>query len=270
MDRTSADNDKIKDRIRKLLNLAKDSAAYEGEIDNAMRFARRLMLEHNIAEGDLETPSDPHEAAAREEYMQAEAFTQSENFSTWEGILMSAVCLLIGTIGDYRTHQKATKKTPLGTVSFDEKGKPKVGTKVVFYGPAEDARDGAAIFEEWAHVIATMARLKFGGCFRGEGRSYAEGFAYALKKNMEAIQKEERKEIEYQSTSTALVLRNSLSLMEAKKKRGAEWLRKDQGIHLRHSSGRGNHNDPGAFAAGCADGAKSNFSRARTLKIGGG
>jgi len=266
----SADNDKIKDRVRKLLNLANDAGAFEGEIDNALRFARRLMLEHNITENDLGKPLDPHEEAARAEYAQADAFTHGENLSLWESTLMSAVCRLIGTVSSYRTRDKFQKKTGIGTLSFGPDGQPLDCTRIVFYGPLEDAKDACSLFHEWTHVIASMGRLKFGGCFRGDGRSYCEGFSRGLLEIVTKIKEEERREISYESTGRALVLRGSLDLMKAKKMLGKQWLLKSQGIKLRHTSRQGNRNNGEAFGAGMADGRKSNFSRARTLKIGRG
>jgi len=47
------DTTRIKEKIRKLLNLAEDDGAMEGEINNALNFARRLMLQHNISEEDI-------------------------------------------------------------------------------------------------------------------------------------------------------------------------------------------------------------------------
>lgn len=267
----TASTDKIKDRIRKLLNLANDSAAFEGEIDNALRFARKLMLAHNVTEKDLQSPGDPHAEAAKSEYAQADAFTHGSGLSLWEGRLMDAVCKLVGSCDNYRTHERREKRTALGTLVFDQDGNPVRTTRVVFFGPAEDARDAAELFHEWAHTIATMGRLKFGGCFRGDGRAYCEGFVKGILSVLETINQEERKEISYQSTGTALVLRHSLDLMEAKRLHAGKWLRQNEGIKLRQGGQRqGNRNDAGAFGAGFSDGRNSNFSRARTIKIGRG
>lgn len=265
----SGENDKIKDRVRKLLNLANDPAAFDREIENAMRFARRLMLQHNITEQELGTPRDPHEVAAETEYAQADAFSFGSNISNWECFLMSAISKLVGTVGAYKTSETRTKKTTAGTIVFDAKGQPQEGKRVVFYGPAEDARDASELFAEWVNVIAAMARLRYGGCFRGDGRSYAEGFAQALLLSVQNIQKKEVKEIAAESTGRALVIRNAFCLIEAKKARGAEWLRQELGIKLRKTSGNVNRNNPDAFGAGMNDGKKSSFTRARTLKIGG-
>lgn len=265
----SRDNEKIKDRVRKLLNLANDSGAFDGEIENAMRFARRLMLQHNITEEELGAPRDPHEVAAETEYAQSDAFSFGSNISNWECFLMSAISKLVGTVGAYKTSETWTKKTTAGTIVFDAKGQPQEGKRVVFYGPAEDARDASDLFSEWSHVIATMARLKYGGCFRGDGRAYAEGFAQALLLSVKNIQAEEVKEIAAESTGRALVLRNAFGLIEAKRERADQWLDKEQGIKLRKTSGHGNRNNPSAFGAGMNDGKNSAFTRTRNLKIGG-
>jgi len=45
--------DQIKERIRKLLNLANDDAAMGGEVRNAIAFAERLMATHHLSEADL-------------------------------------------------------------------------------------------------------------------------------------------------------------------------------------------------------------------------
>lgn len=264
----STDNEKIKSRVRKLLNLANDSAAFDGEIQNALRFARRLMVQHNIDESDLGTPRDPHEAAADVDYSQADAFTEGENFSLWEGWLMRAVCELIGTVNSYRTHEKTSRRSAAGTLVFDDAGNPKTGTRLVFYGPMEDARDAASLFEEWSHVIAVMARLKYGGAFRGQGRSYAEGFASSLLNSLRVMREEERKEIAHVSDSRALVVQSAHALMKAKQDHARKWLEKETGIRLVSGSRRANRNDSGAFSQGATDGRNAGFSRSRTLRIG--
>lgn len=266
----SEQNDKIKDRIRKLLTLANDSGAFEGEIDNALRFARRLMLQHNVSEADLGKPQDPHEAAAAAEYAQHQTYTMGASLSTWEIILMNAIADLIGSVNHYRDSGVALRRTAAGTVEYDSRGQARKGSKVVFYGPAEDARDAGSMFDEWSHVIASMARLKFGGCFRGDGKAYAEGFAQGLKSNVVRIRQEERKEIAAApATGGALVLVRATDVMAAKKEFAVGWLKKEHGIRLKTGSSRrsvsaGN----GAYGAGLSDGRQAGFSRSRTLRIG--
>lgn len=50
--------EKALERVRKLIALAEDSAATEGEIENAMKFAQKLMSEHDIEFADVELSPD--------------------------------------------------------------------------------------------------------------------------------------------------------------------------------------------------------------------
>lgn len=47
------DNEKVIDKIKKLLAIANDSAATEGERDNALRMAHKLLVKHNLDMKDL-------------------------------------------------------------------------------------------------------------------------------------------------------------------------------------------------------------------------
>lgn len=49
---------KVLDKIRKLLTLAADPNASEGEIENALKFAQTLMMKHEIEQGDVEMSID--------------------------------------------------------------------------------------------------------------------------------------------------------------------------------------------------------------------
>lgn len=51
-------SNKILDKIRKLMTLAKDDAASEGEIENAMKMAKTLMMKHNISEKSIDIDID--------------------------------------------------------------------------------------------------------------------------------------------------------------------------------------------------------------------
>ena len=50
--------DKIINRVRKMLNLAKDSAASEGERDNALRMAYATLAKHNLSMAQVEIPEE--------------------------------------------------------------------------------------------------------------------------------------------------------------------------------------------------------------------
>lgn len=265
--------DKAKDTIRKLLNLANDDSAAEGEIDNALRFARRLMLHHDLTEADVTAPRDPHEIAADEDYAQGATWTEGAKLSGWEGSLMNVISSLVGTVGSYYSSGPQAARTDHGTILYDEKGRPKKATKLTFYGPAADVRDAIALFDEWKTTIAAMARMKFGGVFRGPGRSYCEGFVVGMRKNVAQIEAEERALIAgpEAQTETALVLVRNLTIIQAKREKADEFLREECGINLgsaRRSGGGTYHAD--AFGAGKRDGSRASVTRTQTKRLGSG
>lgn len=264
--------ERVKEKIRKLLNLGNDAGAFEGEIDNALRFARRLMLQHNLTEADLAKPRDPHEAAADTEYGVTDAYSSTNHLCKWEQSLVWAVCGLMGTVQWYRASGETTKKTAAGTIHYGKHGRPIKAQRFTFYGPAEDTRDARELFEEWAHIIIAMARMKHGGAFKGDGRNYAEGFALGLREKVDELHRQERREIAAApESSTALVLVGQHEIMKARKDRAAEWLKDVKGIFLVTGRGRGFSGsfNGEAFAGGKADGKKAAFQHARRKKLEG-
>lgn len=76
--------DKISDRIRKLLTLARDGGATEAEAARAMELATRLMLEHGISEASVNKP--------------AVGFGGDAEFDdAWQMYCVHAACALYGT-----------------------------------------------------------------------------------------------------------------------------------------------------------------------------
>ena len=255
----------VKDTIRKLLNLAHDDGAMQGEIDNALRFARRLMLRHNISELDL--AHDPHEQAADIEYGRSNFELDGSIVPQWETTLAWAIARLIGTVGFYAA--KTNKRTEHGTLVFRKNGTPQPVKRFTFYGPIDDAQDAADMFGEWTHLIAAMARMKYTGTARGAGRSYCDGFSSSIHNKVTAQIKRELA-IEGEQTM-AVVATNAKAheLMAAKLSVARDWL-KGQGINLRQgAAGKNSMYDPSAFMSGRADGDKVTFARTTTKKIGG-
>ncbi len=270
----SDDTDRIKERIRKLLHLAGDDAAMGNEIDNALRFARRLMLEHNLSEADLEgtEPKDPHGTAAgaeATEYDRVEFPSAGSRLSAWECDLVRAVCALVGTIGWY-IGGRTLRRSALGVVEFDERtGRPKAARNFALYGPAEDVRDALDLVGEWSLIIAGLGRLKYGGAFRGEGRAYCEGFAGALLANVHRVTAEERQASG--GASSAMVVANANALMQAKHDHAEDYLRDVLGIRLcRLGAVGGGSWHPAAAGQGALDGSRASLSRTRAARLGGG
>lgn len=61
----SAEQDKVLNRIRKMMKLANDAGATEGERDNAMRMIHATLAKHNLEMSDVEA-SDPAQQEKRE------------------------------------------------------------------------------------------------------------------------------------------------------------------------------------------------------------
>lgn len=278
-----ADHDRIKERIRKLLNLAQDDSAMGNEVENALRFARKLMTDHNIRPEDLEgtgrtasrTAEDIREAVSKTTFGKIARPTMNTSLSRWEQWMIDAITELVGTVSWYRSHDTAVRRDPTtGVVVMRRKNEAARVGVFVLYGPAEDCADVAAMVDEWAVTILTLARLKWGDPFdprNGEGRAYAEGFAESLVTKVRRMIGQEK--ALPASTGCALQLFNANALMTAKRDAGRTWLKQVAGVTLKAGSARAasnsyQHGD--ALREGREDGARASLSHSRKPKLGGG
>jgi len=271
--------DEIKRKLRAILAKTDDgSGATEAEVANALAFARRLMVQHNISTEELGRPRNEHELAADAEaveYGRACAWTQGQRLSAWESTLSAAIERLVGTVGRYRSSVRPARRD--GRALFSETGAPRRAVPIYFYGPVADARDATELFEEWALTISALGRMRYGNVYRGEGRSYCEGFAAALRDRVTRLQREERTRIEASQRGSlhpaekALVVQtaDALGLMAAKREQAEAWLSR-QGVELgRRGRSAGGEHHSGAYAAGKTDGQNARFSRQRQARIEG-
>lgn len=254
----------VKARIRKLLNLAENNAATEGEVANAVAFAQRLMAEHHLSEDQVREGYQPnaHEVMADLEkltMLQMATYGQGEKLASWERTLASFVAKLIGSVGVY-LNGTVRVRTAAGTLLFDAQGKVVERGSVKFYGEAEEVRLACELYADLGATIAAMARLQYGGVFRGEGRSYADGFVAGLYTKLSTAEKQAAGE------NTALALRCS-TIVQAKKQHAAAWL-KGQGVKLGSASrGGGREHHRGAYEQGKQDGAAQGVSVTRRGKL---
>jgi len=242
--------DNVKARIRKLLNLAENDAATEGEVANAVAFAQRLMAEHHLSEHEVRQDCQPNAHAV---------MADLEKLASWERTLGSFVAKLIGSVGVY-LNGTVRVRTAAGTLLYDSKGQPVERGSVKFYGEAEEVRLACQLYTDLGLTIAAMARLQFGGVFRGEGRSYADGFVAGLYTKLSTAEKLAA------GDNKALALRCT-AIVQAKKQHAAAWL-KGQGVKLgsaSRSGGREHHR--GAYEQGKQDGAAQGVSVTRRGKL---
>jgi len=267
MDTTNLDS--IRRKIRALTNLGNDAGATEAEAENALRFARALMLQHNVSAADI------HEQAAEAERVtyanECEAGI-GQKHSAWNGALAMAVSDLIGTVRCYRSRTQEVRRSESGAAVIGTNGQPETGASFSFYGPSDDVQEARAIFREWATTIAALARIHYGGALRGPGASWSSGFVSGMHESIQAMHREERALLaqhqagqlthDSAATSNALVLASALPTIAAKREAAAVWLRHEQGVRLGGSSRRASVSDSGAYSAGRAVGRQSGVSRA--------
>ena len=183
------DKDTILGKVRKMMALANDDAAHEGEVENALKMARALMTAYGISdedlfEGDGTTTSIGMQSAA-----------EKAGFASWEQHLsaaIAAVCDCRATIGT-RTR-------------FGPQGK-KRRKHVNFTGFEHDVAVACPLFVATAITIRTMARQRFGTGWGIDHRSYAEGFVVGLQRKAQAWLHEAQ-------ATNAIVLRKDLAVKE--------------------------------------------------------
>ncbi len=290
--------DKVKKQLAAILaKTTGEAGTTEEEARNALAFARRMMLRHQLTEADIgpAKAKTPHEIAADTEYDEAATYTDGATYTKWQGLLAMALQELIGTVGVYvdGAAGRVTKRKADGSIVYDRKGQPVQAHRFIYYGPAEDVRDARELFEEWQTLVMALARAKHGGAFRGPGRSYAEGFCNGLYRKVRDMRQEERAlvakggapaitvgdaalvaaaEAEGQACS-ALVVAGALQVMDAKRAKASDWLRgqRPAGFRLaRHGAGQGGRYYGDAYQEGLTDGRKADVSRRTPRKLGEG
>ena len=266
------DEEKIKSTIRSLLNLAKDDAAMDGEIDNALRFAKKLLDEHHLTEADLQTePKDQYRAAENAPKDQAPAAIGLKCHA-WESMLGKFVSDLVG-VPYYLDHGRRIVRDRRGIAICSKPGRSPIPTRAfIFYGIAEDAWFASELFGELRYIIAGIAQLKFGGVYRGDGGMYCQGFVEGLrKKNCQHMENnlEHAKLLATNGQSNALVLiERRKDLIAHKKEVATDWLTREHKIKLCRGSCRsGARGSRAAHREGKTDGQQYGISPKRTKKL---
>lgn len=234
--RQQANNDsmaRIVERIKKMRKVAANAAATEGEIENAMRMASTMMLQHNIADEDLQEEM----AEQGNAFGRIAVLVNGLRCAAWEMDLAMYIEKLFGNV-----------------FCFNNPGGRR--GRISFFGPIDSVEQAVELYRELLVEIATLARLKYGGYAKGQGASYAEGFVSGLRTILRGV-----------NHSPAII--ESSRTLTAKIERDAKvWLRAECDITLvnQSSSGRSGY-DPNAAAAGHADGRTRNVTRPGQLRL---
>ena len=139
---------------------------------------------------------------------------------------------------------------------------------MVWYGVAEDVELAVSLYNEWSHVIATIAQGRYCGAYRADGSSYAQGFASTLEER--SVTEARSRTVVITPSTTAIVKVGSGSLADllaTRQKDAKAWLA-TTGVRL--YSGRGTRftmKNPDAYADGCADGSRAAFTATRKAKL---
>lgn len=259
-----SDITRIKDKLAKLLRLGEDTAASQGEIDNALTLASQMMAKYQLTRDDIDlSAADP---TAKVALGMNVAFCKGANTATWELILSQFVCAFIGSVSAYDSGKKPVRRKGIADFFGATEGEVRYAATRTFYGSDEDARVAAELFEELSQAIATMALIRWGGWARGDGAIYAYGFAKALR---EANDKARAALHNGDATTSALMLRseaNSLAIVE----HGKQWLAKTHNVKLRSGSKRTvkvrTSSAMKAYGEGQRDGSNYNVSRPGSRK----
>lgn len=245
----------IKARIGKLLNLAESgSGAAQGEIENALRFAESLMHRHNLDRAECE---DRGIKTGDTPIGRAGFWFGTSRDSKWETALAWLVCSAVGTVQWYG-HGVSVRRTDHGTLADHDDTKRY--RSCYLYGPRDDCETARSMFDDLRLTIAAMARLKWGGCYRGSGRSYAEGFVDGLENQMN--ERRSRRP----ASENAIVLRST----ELIKSDARAWLEREYGATIRTTPYRGcTRDDQCAWSGGHADGREHTIGARRGTRLAG-
>lgn len=189
-------SDKIIGRIKKLLRLANNDAASEGEIENAMAFAKKLMDQYNLEEQAILIEETDEQVASKvvEEVMFAMKGTIYPQLRN----LIGASAILCGCriyYDDYHYIDGKRKRA------------------IMIYGQPHDVAVARAMFKELRASMNTLVYINYGRKHSIEQSSYRKGFSQRiLSRARELNGKRDRTKTPEASTCTAIVLKKDVAL----------------------------------------------------------
>lgn len=229
------ENKSILQKIKKLLNLAKDSAASEGEVSNAMRMAQELMTKHRLSLAEAESVDLNNQSKSSRYATEAKFNLNKRTFYRWEKRLVSIVARLMSVEA---------------LLSF---------TGPIFIGVESDAHIAVEMYA-YLRESALKLRKEYSKANPGEreqvggalwDESYMAGLCNRLSERVTELKKEETKTQEKHTSLNALAVVDHSVIQQ--------YLTKNYPM-LRKSSSRGSKLNASTFQAGKADGNKISLS----------
>ena len=266
---TDDQKDKIRDRVRKLLNTARNHASTDGEVHAALIAAKSLMRKHHITEEQCLEVDSLTAAKKKVDLGHKDKCGTSigGRLYAWESHLTFPVMELVGGVKCFVNHGKKLARDFRGNVMmhpiWNEEYK---GKTVFFYGLAEDAVIAAEMFETLRAELAEKSRKKYGSCYTGDGGMYCQGWVQGLQAQI----KQHDKSIENNATGTGLiVLSTQTDLIKYKTEQADRWLRESEGVKLgKGAAYDGANGSYTAYRQGKIDGETADVSVNRKAKIG--
>jgi hypothetical protein len=221
----TATNEKIIDRVKKMMALANCSGATEGERDNAMRMAYNLLAKYNLSMSQV----DAHNSTPQE---QRESQTAKFVVYPWARNIANLVGSLF--FCNYYFMRSHTGKQ----------------AEHVFIGKASNCATAQYMSEFVVKSVCREAARLYGSAIAPEARCFAIGVVRKLQERIKEIKDSHNAE---STVGTELAIVN---LDKAEKEANALWLA-EQGVKLRTTANRSKGvTDSDAFHAGKDFGAR--------------
>lgn len=237
-----SNNEAIIERIRKLMKYAADGSASEGEVENALDHARKLMDKYNIDEGSVLVDDESARKTAYESVQTAEVDSRVGNVPPWFKTMARTVCNIcdVKWYGNPEVYKENGRKGGM-------EGKWRKHRTLNFYGLPRDVAVAKELYAELRSTIHAMAWFRCGkDGWKPAHHGYASGFAdrlYSRSVEMKAAGQQV-------SNTTAIVLAKDVILNQfGKEKLGL--------VVSRRSVSK--ISDSGAYADGYRDGANASL-----------
>jgi len=223
-------NDNIKEKVAKLLRLAGDDSAAEGEVKNAMAAANQLLAKYQLTREDIDM--DDESPLKNIVYGKRTVTTLQWHIRGWENMLSRFICEFIGSVDCYQNGSVPFRKA--GIQQFDDNGKPQTLQSYVFFGSDDDVQYASELWFELQEAISSMGVLRWGSFWRGDGAAYCEGFVGGLRsahiESIVALEDDENSSkymLKVQDTQLAIkdgatdwLAKNGIKLRKVKQDRG--------------------------------------------------
>lgn len=253
-------DDKIKQRLKRLFAVAENDASCDNEIEQAMRYAKALMAEHQVSRDDVFEDEETGEIdISKVSFTRRFRYSRYTSICAWESWLCKFITAFVPGTGYYISRGEIRRNNGGMVVGKGEKA-----TQIVFFGPSDDIAFCCEVWDEVVFVIQTAATLRFGEALsRGDAASYAEGFASMLFL-VNQKQDDEVKDQAKTDSKALIVVNRSVALVDG----GKKWLKDEHKVNLKSCKGATSAaaKNVSAFAQGQSEG--RNYKPASEKKAG--